>query len=95
MRRPAPSPRLSQVYSLVTGVYAFSILLTSSAGCQRITKKGSDGRTNFYFFIPYQNKMHSYYLNVSKPLDQEMGHEPQFSLESNFAPFPRSVLFFI
>lgn len=46
------------------------------------------GEPIFISFFPLSNKMHSYYLHVSKSLDQEMGQEPLFSLESNSAPAP-------
>lgn len=44
------------------------------------------GEPIFISFFPLSNKMHSYYLNDSKSLDQEMGHEPLFRFESNLAP---------
>lgn len=69
----------------MTAFYAFSILSTGSARCQLENHYGKAqmGELVFICFFPYQTKMRNYYLNVSKFLDQEIGHEPLVSLASN------------
>lgn len=51
-------------------------------------KKSLDGRRDFYFlFSPYQTKTPDYYLDVSNPLKQEVGHAPSIILENTIAFF--------